>query len=134
MAAVGGKAAPAAVSSIWKTAKITWARRRLFICSAQVRLGADTPAIRIGELKNRVGSTLCADIYSTRTMLLVDTIQHLGIGHLFEDQIEQILDRNLDAEVDGGDLFSTSLRFRLLRQQGYRVSTGTNNNLLYSSN
>lgn len=58
-------------------------------------------------------------------MVLVDTIQRLGISHQFEDELELILDRNPSAaQGDEDDLFSTALRFRLLRQRGYNVDTG----------
>ncbi|CAL1391610.1 unnamed protein product [Linum trigynum] len=63
---------------------------------------------------------------------LIDTIQRLGIGYHFETEIEEALERvhdlgedssfnNIDEE--GTDLYHKALQFRLLRQQGFRVST-----------
>ncbi|CAD5196676.1 unnamed protein product [Musa acuminata subsp. malaccensis] len=90
----------------------------------QVHSEADYSAGKIEELKIRVGFTLRTDIHSTRSMVLVDTIQRLGISHQFEDELELILDRNPSAaQGDEDDLFSTTLRFRLLRQRGYNVDT-----------
>ncbi|WOL17765.1 putative terpene synthase 11 [Canna indica] len=90
----------------------------------QVHLETDySTETRIEELKKRVQSTLCTDIYSTRTMTIIDTIQQLGISHQFEDQIELILERNIGITNEEDDLFSTALRFRLFRQGGHTVST-----------
>ncbi|KAJ8510907.1 hypothetical protein OPV22_001341 [Ensete ventricosum] len=90
----------------------------------KVHSEADYSAGKIEELKKRVGCTLSTDIHSTRSMVLIDTIQRLGISHQFEDELEVILDRNPGAaQGDEDDLFSTALRFRLLRQRGYNVDT-----------
>ncbi|PIA50712.1 hypothetical protein AQUCO_01200141v1 [Aquilegia coerulea] len=55
---------------------------------------------------------------------LIDNIQRLGLGHIFEEDIQQvlgILKENNIAETKN-DLHATALRFRLLRQQGFSVS------------
>ncbi|CAI0375606.1 unnamed protein product [Linum tenue] len=62
---------------------------------------------------------------------VIDAIQRLGIGYHFETEIEEALEKvhelgedstfiNIDEE--GTDLYHKALRFRLLRQQGFRVS------------
>lgn len=61
---------------------------------------------------------------------LIDAIQRLGVSYHFENEIETILKQIYDnlyksdsnKENDDNDLYSIALCFRLLRQQGYRVS------------
>eukprot|EP00257_Ricinus_communis_P002243 XP_002513266.2 probable terpene synthase 11 [Ricinus communis] len=48
------------------------------------------------------------------TMKLIDSIQRLGVGYYFEEEINTLLDRFLDLETTE-DLLATALRFRLLR-------------------
>lgn len=60
---------------------------------------------------------------------MIDTVQRLGIDYYFQDEIEQILQRQyIIFFTHGGDrhndLQEVALRFRLLRQQGYHVSPG----------
>lgn len=63
-------------------------------------------------------------------LVLIDTIQQLGVACHFESEINEILKEiyethlDLDAINDSDDLYIVSLRFRLLRQQGYKVSSG----------
>ncbi|CAN1266156.1 Probable terpene synthase 3 [Linum perenne] len=55
---------------------------------------------------------------------LVDVIGRLGIGYHFEGEIERLL-QQVYVDQDGHDLSTISLRFRLLRQYGYNVSSDT---------
>ena len=57
---------------------------------------------------------------------LIDDLQKLGISCHFLHEIAQILySKYLNKnEVDEKDLYSTTLRFRLLRQYGFIVSQG----------
>ncbi|QHN95392.1 hypothetical protein HN51_043243 [Arachis hypogaea] len=52
------------------------------------------------------------------TMKIIDSIQELGIGHHFEEEINALLGKicHWDASQD---LFATSLQFRLLRHNGW---------------
>ncbi|XP_077251530.1 alpha-terpineol synthase, chloroplastic-like isoform X2 [Tasmannia lanceolata] len=56
---------------------------------------------------------------------LIDTLQRLGVGYQFKNEIKGVLsvisidDNNTMIE---GDLYATALRFRLLRQHGFEVS------------
>nr|AWF79084.1 terpene synthase [Pelargonium graveolens] len=60
----------------------------------------------------------------TAMMELIDTIQRLGIGHYFEGEIQmQLHELSSSSAVDDNDLFSTALRFRLLRHNGLWAST-----------
>jgi len=60
----------------------------------------------------------------------IDAIQRLGVAYHFESEIEAALQgmnrtwhhRRLDDAGDG--VYGTALTFRLLRQQGFPVSSG----------
>ncbi|XP_011623138.1 (-)-alpha-terpineol synthase isoform X2 [Amborella trichopoda] len=58
---------------------------------------------------------------------LIDSIQRLGVGYHFEQDIKVALDTiysNADIQQSwSDDLYATSLAFRLLRQHGYRMSS-----------
>ncbi|WRX28422.1 Terpene synthase [Theobroma cacao] len=59
---------------------------------------------------------------------LIDSVQHLGVSYHFEKEIDEILQQvqtihsNCCDQEDSDNLYSSSLRFRLLRQHGYRIS------------
>ena len=55
----------------------------------------------------------------------IDDIQRLGLGYRFEKDIKISLDKILSLEMEGGSLHHTALRFRILKQHGYKVSQGT---------
>ncbi len=57
---------------------------------------------------------------------LVDAIQHLGIDHLFKEEIEYSLSEINASEFISSSLHDVALRFRLLRQHGFHVSPGIN--------
>ncbi|KAB1227455.1 (-)-germacrene D synthase [Morella rubra] len=82
--------------------------------------------LQVQELKEKVRRMLMAPVDKPLEKLnLIDTIQRMGVGYHFENEIEDILQELHKAphghEFDG-DLHFISLRFRLLRQQGYFVS------------
>lgn len=61
-------------------------------------------------------------------LYMVDSIQRLGIQYYFEDEIAAILDRKhikLRFQSVQGDLSKVAFQFRMLRQQGYYISTGS---------
>ncbi|XVF04130.1 hypothetical protein REPUB_Repub05bG0055600 [Reevesia pubescens] len=65
----------------------------------------------------------------TKLLDLIDAVQRLGISYHFEEKIEEILQQmhgiHLDCNTwdnDDSNLYSTSLKFRLLRQHGYKIS------------
>ncbi|KAH6766089.1 hypothetical protein C2S52_017072 [Perilla frutescens var. hirtella] len=53
---------------------------------------------------------------------LIDDIQRLGIGYYFEDVINAQLHLQCSAFSTEEDLFTTALRFRLLRHNGFQIT------------
>nr|ACF94469.1 germacrene B synthase [Cistus creticus subsp. creticus] len=74
-------------------------------------------------------------IEDKETLDLIDLIQRLCVSYHFEKEISRILEQIMqlvthndhDHNHDDGDLYTTSLRFRLLRQNGYRIPCGVFN-------
>lgn len=64
---------------------------------------------------------------------LIDAIQRFGVAYHFEEEIEDALRhihatyRDQDQFNDDSDLPTVALCFRLLRQHGYEISSGTYN-------
>ncbi|XP_022717944.1 (+)-delta-cadinene synthase isozyme A [Durio zibethinus] len=83
-----------------------------------------TTELRYEELKEEVRKMLLAPIDNSNQKLpLIDAIQRLGVSYHFEkeieDELETIYRDNNDIE---NDLYTTALRFRLLREHGFYVS------------
>ncbi|KAK2987975.1 hypothetical protein RJ640_011238 [Escallonia rubra] len=57
------------------------------------------------------------------TMMLIDTLQRLGIAYHFEEDIAALLEQFSDENLGDEDLFTTALCFRLLRHNGHQIST-----------
>ncbi|KAF2933445.1 hypothetical protein DAI22_04g083400 [Oryza sativa Japonica Group] len=70
-----------------------------------------------GDIRTLFGT--CNDI--SARMNLVDSIQHLGIVHLFQEQIEDALMSIHESEFTSSSLYEVALRFRLLREHGFWV-------------
>ncbi|GMI77052.1 terpene synthase 21 [Hibiscus trionum] len=67
-----------------------------------------------------------------RKLPLIDAVQRLGVSYHFEKEIEDELEKiyhDMKSNDVEDDLYTTALRFRLLREHGYRVSSGTFNKL-----
>ncbi|XP_051115800.1 viridiflorene synthase-like [Andrographis paniculata] len=64
-------------------------------------------------------------------MILIDTIERLGLAYHFEkeieDQIAQIFESEMENEDKDSDLFTTALHFRLFRQHGYNAPSSVFN-------
>lgn len=67
----------------------------------------------------------------SQKLYLIDAIQRLGVSYHFENDIEDILKEiyksHCESHVgdsDDDELYVISLKFRLLRQQGYKLSSG----------
>lgn len=66
--------------------------------------------------------------FSTQ-MKSIDAMQRLGIAYHFERDIENALEQAHATCVHDGNLYNVALRFRLLREHGYNVSSGKNENI-----
>ncbi|TYG71875.1 hypothetical protein ES288_D05G434200v1 [Gossypium darwinii] len=76
------------------------------------------------QLKEEVRKMIVAPMAnSTQKLTFIDSVQRLGVSYHFmkeiEDELENIYHNDNDAEKD---LYTTSLRFRLLREHGFNVS------------
>jgi len=79
-------------------------------------------ANRFEELKQEAKRALVSTNEPRAKLKLIDSIQRLGVAYHFEREIEEAIKLT---EVDvNGDLHTTSLHFRLLRQHAFSVSTG----------
>ena len=85
----------------------------------------------VQELKEELRTMLMAPVKNVSQKLdLIDDIQRLGVSRHFEKEIEEILRKihensyHCDNLQYDEDLYSAGLRFRLLRQQGYKISCG----------
>ncbi|KAM1959642.1 hypothetical protein FF1_005091 [Malus domestica] len=86
----------------------------------------------IGDLQVRYAKKLkelkdaLANIGEDEQLIAVDAMQRLGVNYHFQEEIEAILKKQCTRAYgdEGSDeLGVVSLRFRLLRQQGYHVTT-----------
>nr|WBW04460.1 terpene synthase [Ficus pandurata] len=87
----------------------------------------------VQKLKEEVKSMLIASTASTspsENVELIDTIQRLGVSYYFKLEISEILglmQNNMIFDIglidNKDDLHTSSLKFRLLRQEGYNISS-----------
>ncbi|XP_038903296.1 alpha-farnesene synthase-like [Benincasa hispida] len=80
------------------------------------------------ELKEEIKCQLIfATKDKTEKLRLIDSIQRLGVSYHFENEIHKILQQlhhiAITANNDDDDLHTITLSFRLLRQQGYNISS-----------
>ncbi|EYU31464.1 hypothetical protein ABFS82_07G068000 [Erythranthe guttata] len=75
----------------------------------------------IEAIKKKVRSILMAKTSGKPILILVDTLVRLGLAYHFETEIEEKLEQ-IYKEDEEFDLFTTALRFRLLRQHRHQVS------------
>ncbi|KAI3449956.1 hypothetical protein Pfo_006621 [Paulownia fortunei] len=78
----------------------------------------------IEALKDEARSMLTAKGNTSDKLVLIDTLERLGVAYHFEQEIEDQLEEifKFDSEEDY-DLFTAALQFRLLRQHRHHVSS-----------
>nr|QEY10189.1 terpene synthase 5 [Scutellaria barbata] len=81
----------------------------------------------IEEMKKKVKIMLGAasSTLDKNSIILIDTIERLGLAYHFETEIEEMLQQihNFHANNRDDDLFTVALGFRMLRQHQYHVSS-----------
>nr|AQY54366.1 1,8-cineole synthase [Salvia officinalis]QJX58325.1 1,8-cineole synthase [Salvia fruticosa] len=80
--------------------------------------------MRAAGMIDQVKMVLQEEVDSIRRLELIDDLRRLGISCHFEREIVEILNSKYytNNEIDERDLYSTALRFRLLRQYDFSVS------------
>ncbi|KAJ1297040.1 hypothetical protein BS78_01G347800 [Paspalum vaginatum] len=80
---------------------------------------------RANQLKKEVSGLFepCSENNAVHQMILVDTLQHLSIDHLFKEQIGATLRNIHGSRFSCSSLHEAALKFRLLREHGLWVST-----------
>nr|CAB3489700.1 unnamed protein product [Digitaria exilis] len=79
---------------------------------------------RANALRKKVSQFFAVTKDMAEKIELVDTVEHLGIRHHFEDEIADALRNSQHMELNSSNLHEVSLRFRLLREHGLCVSPG----------
>ncbi|PRQ28599.1 (3S,6E)-nerolidol synthase 1 [Rosa chinensis] len=74
-----------------------------------------------------------ADLEALEGLNMIDAAQRLGIDYHFQQEIDEILHKQMNSISVHGDLHEVALRFRLLRQQGYFVPDDVFNNFKESN-
>ncbi|KAJ4801508.1 Alpha-humulene synthase [Rhynchospora pubera] len=79
---------------------------------------------RADDLKDEVRILIKSSADTVEKMTLIDTIQHLGIGYLFEKEIDAVLTNLRGLTFESNELHEVALYFKLLRQHGFPISAG----------
>ena len=82
----------------------------------------------VEELKDEVRNELFAITdHLSQQLGFIDALQRLGVAYHFEREIQEALEHIYTAfndKNDVDDVYKVSLGFRLLRQEGFKVSCG----------
>ncbi|KDP35323.1 hypothetical protein JCGZ_09482 [Jatropha curcas] len=96
-----------------------------FVQSLTSEFKGEMYAKRISKLKEDVTVILNQPMNTLDQLELIDTLQRLGLAYHFEHEITRILmviyGHNSDNTQIKECLYATALKFRLLRQHGYRI-------------
>jgi hypothetical protein len=79
---------------------------------------------RAEVLREDVRKILIGSTELPETLNLILTLQRLGLDYYYEDDIDKLLHRIYNSDYSDKDLNLVSLRFYLLRKNGYDVSSG----------
>ncbi|XP_056158434.1 (+)-alpha-terpineol synthase-like [Syzygium oleosum] len=95
-----------------------------FVQSLSVDYTEDKYTEQLRRLKQEVRGLFSRKMNQVAKLEFIDVVQRLGLGYQFETEIKNALisiyNKTEDAQLLD-DLYATSLRFRLLRQHGYKV-------------
>ncbi|KAG5601085.1 hypothetical protein H5410_032455 [Solanum commersonii] len=82
--------------------------------------------VEVDEYKETIRKMLVeAPEGSEQKLVLIETMQQLGVAYHFNNEIEISIQNIFDASQQNDDnLYVVSLRFRLVRQQGHYMSSG----------
>ncbi|XVF77847.1 hypothetical protein PTKIN_Ptkin14bG0080000 [Pterospermum kingtungense] len=84
---------------------------------------------RLEELKQAAKELLAAKKEHCDQLNLINIMQRLGVAHLIEKDIKDSLAKMVDANI-ASDLYTVALQFRLLRQNGFFISTDVFNKFM----
>ncbi|OMP11736.1 hypothetical protein COLO4_03710 [Corchorus olitorius] len=79
---------------------------------------------RLEELKQDVRKLLVSMKEPREQLDLINLMQRLGVAYHFEKEIKTILANLVDPNNFATDLYTVALQFRLLRQNGFSITTG----------
>ncbi|GKV29317.1 hypothetical protein SLEP1_g38254 [Rubroshorea leprosula] len=96
------------------------------IISSSTGYKYESHTTRLEQLKKATKTLLESTKDATPHVLLslIDAIHRLGVANHFEEEIKEALN-NLLISMVPNDLFTVALYFRLLRQNGLSISSGT---------
>ncbi|WVZ90830.1 hypothetical protein U9M48_037090 [Paspalum notatum var. saurae] len=79
---------------------------------------------RAEQLKEQVGKLIATSSTCSlyQRIHLIDVLERLCLNHLFEEEINDVLNQMNNIDVSGCDLQTVAMWFYLLRKHGYRVS------------
>ncbi|XP_049385378.1 (R)-linalool synthase TPS5, chloroplastic-like [Solanum stenotomum] len=103
-----------------------------FIHSLHNPYAGDKYMKRFNKLKKEVNKNLMMMVEGSQELEkleLIDNLERLGVSYHFKDEIMQIL-RSINYQniTPGDSLYTTTLKFRLLRQHGFHISQDILNN------
>ncbi|KAF7850003.1 hypothetical protein BT93_L0028 [Corymbia citriodora subsp. variegata] len=96
-----------------------------FVQSLSVDYTEDKYTEQVQRLKKEVKGLFDTEMNTVAKLEFIDVVQRLGLGYHFETEIKNALSSIYDNSEDAqllDYLYAASLRFRLLRQHGYKVS------------
>ncbi|KAF3787828.1 hypothetical protein EJ110_NYTH22351 [Nymphaea thermarum] len=92
-----------------------------FIQSITCATSIETQRTRVEELRREVRQIITSTTEQVAQLELIDSLERLGVAYHFESEIRRSLDAISTSTRGFEDLYSSSLRFRILRQYGYNV-------------
>lgn len=91
----------------------------LIISYLSMQISEECMHVKVAKLKEDVQM-----LFKTFNNTFVDTLERLGIGHLFEEHINTAINEIHQSEFNSSGLYEVALCFRLLREHGVWVSPG----------